>query len=57
MSNFVKAGMTDIDKNPLEFSHGLDNQSELNARTILGHRDVVVFLFFLGWRIGCYCDA
>ena len=57
MSNFVKAGMTDIDKNPLEFGHGLDNQSELNVRTILGHRDVVVFLFFLGWRIGCYCDA
>jgi len=37
MSNFVKAGMTDIDKNPLELGHGLDNQRELNARIILGH--------------------
>ena len=49
--------MTDIDKNPLEFGHGLGNQSGLNVQTILGHWDVVGSLFFLDWRIGCYCDA
>ena len=41
--------MTDIDKNPLEFGQGLDNQSELNVRNILGHRDVVVFFGLADW--------
>ena len=28
--------MTDINKNLLELGHGLDNQHELNVRTIVG---------------------